>query len=227
MEIKQFKIRCSAIGEIMSAKGELTQTNKTWLDIWMKEQIYNRKKEFTSKYTDKGNIMEDHAIDFVAEKLNLGLAFKNDREFENDYLTGTPDLIFPDKNLIIDIKCSWDCFTFPLFGSELPNKDYYYQAQGYMELANIDNYKVAYVLIDTPSSIIEREAWYLSKNSGFDFEETLEELERKLTYNDVTDPVLKLKTFNVERNRDVVDNIYRKVDKCREYIKDNLFIFST
>jgi hypothetical protein len=57
------KIRCSAIGKIMTnpkTKGEsLSQTTKTYLQELAVEEIYGIRKEFSSRYTDKGNEVEE------------------------------------------------------------------------------------------------------------------------------------------------------------------------
>lgn len=200
---------------------ELSQTTKSYIEQWMKEQIYNRKKEFSSKYTDKGNIVEDNSIDFVAEYLGFGLLAKNEQYFQNDFLTGTPDVI--TKDLVIDLKNSWDCFTFPLFESDTPKKDYYYQLQGYMALTGKEKAKLIYVLSDTPINLIEKEAYYWCKNNGYDELDidVLKEFESKMTYSDI-DNELKIKVFDIQRDETVIKEIYERVNLCRDYIKETL-----
>lgn len=219
--MKDFKIRCSAISHIMSASGKLIEGNKTYCDTWLKEQLYGRKKEFTSKTTQKGNIVEDNSIDFIADQLDLGFLMKNEIFFEDEYMTGTPDVVI--KNLIIDAKNSWDCFTFPLFEKELPNMAYYWQAQGYMNLTGKSNYKVAYVLSDTPSNLIEREAYWYCKNNGFDDldMDIYKEFESKMTYPNIPN-YLKIKVFDIVRNDDDIQKVKDKVLMCREYIEQRL-----
>jgi len=144
---KEFKIRASASGKIMGIKA-LGKTGETYCENWLKEQLYKRKIEFSNKYTEKGLIMEDNSIDYVADQLGYGFLAKNEQYFENDFFTGTPDIILKDH--VIDVKNSWDFSTFPLFDNEVPNSDYYFQAQVYMELCGVDSYKLIYVLSDTP-----------------------------------------------------------------------------
>ena len=135
--MKDFKIRCSAISQIMTnsrSKTEvLGQTSKTYCENWLKEQLYDRKISFSNKYTSKGLIVEQESLDYIAEHLNYGLLVKNEQYFENDFLTGTPDVILKDH--LIDVKSSWSFDTFPLFESNI-DKGYYYQAQGYMDQPN-------------------------------------------------------------------------------------------
>jgi len=213
---KLFKIRCSQIGKIMNAKG-LGKTGESYLETWLKEHVYNRRKEFTSKYTNKGNEMEDNNIDFVADVLGFGMLVKNEQYFENDFLTGTPDIILPNE--IIDIKSSWDCFTFPLYDSELENKDYYWQMQGYMSLTGKSAAKVIYVLSDTPQHMIQKEAyWYCKQNGYEDLDiEIYNDFLKKMTYKDIPNE-LKIKTFVVERSESDIDLIEKRVVESRIFI---------
>ena len=214
--MKEFKIRCSAIGQIMTNPARKTETiSKTTMSYcqdWLKEQIYGRKKEFSSKYTDKGNKVEQESLNYVAENLGYDELIKNEKSFENDFLTGTPDAILTDH--IIDVKNSWDCYSFPLFFDAIPNKTYFYQAQGYMALTGLDNYKLIYTLMDTPDELIERE--YKFSNS-----DNYESFSNHYKYSHI-DSKYRIKVFDIKRDNAVIENIYKRVIDCREYIKINL-----
>jgi hypothetical protein len=223
--MKEFKIRCSQIGKIMGEPklkadkeaGKLSQTAKTYCEDWLKEQLYGRKKEFSNKYTEKGEIVEQDSIDFIAEQLNFNMLIKNETFFADDFMEGTPDVYIPE---LIDVKNSWDCFTFPLFETEIPNKDYYWQLQGYMNLTQKKTSKLIYVLSDTPHHLIQKEAYWYAKNNGYDEpdEDMLNEFKAKMTYKDIPDN-LKIKIFDVDRNDDDINKIKEQVIKCRNYIK--------
>jgi hypothetical protein len=222
---RQFKIRCSAIGHIIgepklkAAKeaGELSETAKGYCEDWLKGKIFNRKLEFTNKYTEKGLIMEDASIDFLSEQLGLGMLFKDDQFLENDYMQGHMDISLPDY--VFDVKNSWSWETFPLFETEVPTSGYFWQLQGYMELANKKAAKLIYVLSDTPQHLIEREARNYCFYNGFgDMDiEIYNEFYNKLTYQDV-DPKLKLKVFDIPRDQQAIERIKIQVEKCRIYI---------
>ena len=216
--MKEFKIRASACGNIMGSRG-LGKTGETYCKDWLKGQVYNRKRDISNKYTQKGNEVEDNSIDFISEQLNLGFVLKNEKFFENDFCQGTPDLILPE--LIIDVKNSWDVHTFPAFETELPNKDYYYQAQVYMELVGVESYKVVYVLSDTPQHLIEKEAYWYCKNNGYDELDLdiLDEFTAKMTYSDIPDN-MKYKVFDIKKNNDDIKLIKERVLECREIIKN-------
>jgi hypothetical protein len=214
---KTFKIRASAAGQIMGIKA-LGKTGENYCENWVKEQLYKRRKEFGNKYTEKGLIMEDTSIDFVADELGYGFLAKNEKFLENDFFTGTPDIILNDH--VIDVKNSWDCFTFPLFDKELPNKDYFYQAQVYLALTGLSKYKVIYTLTDTPMHLIEKEAYFYCKNNGYDElePEILDEFIEKMTYSDIPNS-LKIKVFEIEKCEETIDKLKNRVIECRNYIK--------
>jgi hypothetical protein len=195
-------------------KGELSKTTQSYLQLWLKEQIYGRKKELSSKYIDKGNLMEDNAIDFLGECYDEFM-LKNKKHFESEYFTGTPDII--QKDTIFDIKCSWDFTSFPLFENQIPNKDYYYQAQVYMDLVGIDNYKLVYCLMDTPKHLIESEARSHCFRTGHDFDDVIDEFTKKMTFSDI-DEDLRIKIFDIKKDPEVIDQMKQRVIECREYI---------
>ena len=224
MQVKKFKCRASASGQIMTnnrTKTGMGATAKTHCETWLKEQLYNSRKTFQTKHTQKGNEVEDGSIDFVADYLGLGMVLKNEEYFENEFANGTPDVILPDT--IIDVKNSWDCFTFPIFDSNIPTNDYYYQLQVYMWLTGKRKAKLIYTLMDTPEHLIEREAYYWCKNNGFDELDLdiYEKFQKRLTY-DETDDKLKIKVFDIAYDEAVIEAIKARVIECRTYIKELL-----
>ena len=202
----------------MGARG-IGKTGETYCSNWVKEQIYSRRKEFTSKYTDKGLIVEDNSLDFIAEQENLGMLFKNKEFFENDFFTGTPDTILED--FIIDVKNSWDFSTFPLLDEDIPNKDYYHQGQVYMNLTGRKKYKLVYVLSDTPMHLIEREAYWYANNNGMEQDDVMEEFIAKMTYPDIPDKH-KIKVYEFDYDQKVIDELESRVKLCRKYIKEKV-----
>ena len=132
-------------------------------------------------------------------------------------MTGTPDLIL--KDCVIDVKNSWDCFTFPLFETEIPNKDYFYQGQVYMHLTGKKKYKLIYTLLDTPKEIIEREAYYYANNNYLEYDEDLyKKFEKKMTYKDISDD-LKIKVFEFDYCPKTIETIIERVKECRSIIE--------
>ena len=214
------KIRCSAIGKIMTnarSKSEvLSKTCKAYLQELAIEEMYGIKKEFSSRYTDKGNIVENESIELAQQVLDCGFIHKNEEKLSNDYLTGTPDVNTND--ILLDIKSSYDGTTFPFFAEEIPTKDYYYQLMGYMALTGKTESLLVYCLTNTPSEIVEdeirREHW---KNHLIDESEELrQEVESKHNFDHI--PTEKrIKTFEVNYDEEVIQAIYKRIEECREY----------
>ena len=197
--MKEFKIRASASGKLMTkprSKSEvLSKTTKSYLQEWTKEQIYGVRKNIQSKYLTKGNEVEDAAIDYASENLGWLFAIKNEEYFENEYFCGTPDVILEDT--IVDIKSSWDCFSFPLFFNVIPNKDYYYQLQTYMHLTGKRKAQLCYVLMNTPEDL--------------EYGDTND-------YSQI-DSNYRIKTFDIDYDEEVIADMQEKVNQARDYIK--------
>ena len=218
------KIRSSAIGKIMTnpkTKGEsLSQTTKTYLQELAVQEVYNIRKEFSSRYTDKGNEVEELSIALCNDVLGLGFIYKNEEHYSNDWITGTPDV--NTNEILLDVKSSWDATTFPFFDTELKNKDYFYQLQGYMWLTDKEESLLCYCLIDTPLQIVEdeirREHWKASL-----IEESLDLrafVQAKHTFGHIPKEK-RVKTFKIAKDDEVIEAIKTRIEECREYY-DNL-----
>ena len=255
--MKEFKIRCSAIGQIMGklknaltdkqveeikrleskiySKGiitdiqsdrllelnlkrdkqpELPETAKSYCQQWLKEQVYGRRKEIHTKQIEKGILAEDDAINLVIAFDGLDYNEKNEEYFENDFLTGTPDLLYDD--LVIDTKCSYDCFTYPMFDDKI-DQGYWWQLQGYMELTRDRNAQLSYCLVDMPESMILREVNYVIKSSDTTFDDAYNTVSNKNKYSHI-DPKHRVKSFNFQYDQESCASVYDRVKLCREYI---------
>ena len=214
------KIRCSSLGKIMTSprtKGEvLSQTAKTYIEELVKENELGIKKEFSSRYTDKGLQQEDIAIEMASRVLNLPFALKNTEYFENDFIKGTPDLILEDE--IIDIKCPFTGSTFPWFETELPNKDYYWQMIGYMWLTGKKRARVVYCLVNTPEDIIlseiQRTSWNRLEISVS--EETENEVRFQHEFDRISENK-RVRTYLVELNEANIEQVKEKLLEAKKY----------
>lgn len=200
--MEQFKCRASGAGQLMtnprSKTEDISATAKTFIQNWMKEAIYGVRKEISSKYLTKGLEQEDLAIDKAIEWLDLDFVLKNTERFTDEYFTGEPDIIIRKNGKpigIIDIKNSWDCFTFPLFEKELPTIDYFYQVQIYMHLTGAKKASVVYVLLNTPATF-----------------NTLE-----IDYSNV-DIKKRIKRYDFEYNEEIIKDLQNRIINARKYI---------
>jgi hypothetical protein len=196
-----FKCRASALGKLMTnprSKSEtLSQTTKSYLEEWVKEQIYGIKKQINSKYLQKGLALEDQAIEFYSVAMDKDFMIKNLDHFEDDFFTGTPDCMH--EGVVYDFKTSWDCFTFPLFDQE-PDMGYYYQLQVYMHLTGLRKAKLVYTLQDTPD--------YLTH-------------EEPVSYAHVDDSY-RVKEFEIDYDPMVIETAKARIQECRDYVKELL-----
>jgi hypothetical protein len=193
-----FKCRASASGNLATKPKDkndlLSKTTETFLKEWATEKKYGYRKNIKNKYLTRGIEDEDQAIEKTIEWLDLGFQVKNETFYENEYFCGTPDLII--DGVVYDTKCSWDCFTFPRFETEIPTKDYFYQLQVYMSLLGLKKAVLVYVLLNTPPSY-DNEA---------------------MTYDHL--PISdRIKTFEIDYDQEVIDKLQQRVIDSRLYIK--------
>jgi hypothetical protein len=215
------KVRCSQIGKIMTnprTKGErLSLTTKSYILELAIQEKYGIHKEFWSRYTDKGNEVEPEAIKLTESVLDVGFIYKNEEQFSNEWVTGKPDV---NTDVLIDVKSSWDAFTFfdKVIENELKNKDYYYQLQGYMWLTDKQEALLCYCLIDTPLQIVEdeirREHW--KQNLISESSDLREFVEDKHTFMHIPKEK-RVKTHVVKRDDEVIEAIKTRIEECREY----------
>lgn len=215
-----FKVRCSALGKVMTSprsKSEiLSQTAKTYVEEQVLLAKYGIVKTFNSRYTDKGNLVEDESIKLASDVLDLGFLYKNDEHFSNDWVTGTPDVNTDD--ILLDVKSSWDATTFPFFATEIPTKDYFYQLQGYMWLTGKQKSLLVYCLVNTPLDMVQDEIRRAHWNANL-LEESLDlidEVQKRHNFDHIPDN-RRVKVFEVERDDEVIGQIKERVELCREY----------
>lgn len=218
------KIRASQIGKIMTTprtKGErLSQTTKSYILELAVEEKYGIKKEFWSRYTDKGNEVEDLSIALVNEVLEVGFIYKNEETLSNEWIIGTPDI---NTDYLIDVKSSWDAFTFfeKVIEDEVKNKDYYYQLQGYMWLTGKESALLCYCLVDTPLQIVEdeirREHW--KQNLISESDDLRAFVESKHTFSHIA-PEKRVKTHEIKRDNECIEAIKTRIEECMEYFNE-------
>lgn len=201
---------------------KLPEGAKTYVKEWIKEQVYGRRKDISSKYLDKGNQCEDDALNMIMDEYGLPFGYGKNTEWrENEHMTGECDLYIDKVDLIIDSKCSFDCYTFPLFKTELRvNDDYFYQGQIYMDLWKVKNYALCYVLTNTPDDIVKKEVEYKTKDlHDFEKEQMRLLIEQSHKYDHVTMDK-RIKRFDFTYDESVIQRIVARVELCREYIKE-------
>lgn len=226
MEANNILFRCSSIGQLMTeprSKSEtISETTKSYLLEVYAFVKYGRKKDIVNKYVQKGLAVEEDSITLYSQ-ITGDLFIKNEQKYQNEYVIGTPDLV---TDPIIDIKSSWDLFTFLKSKSEGLNKNYYWQLQAYMWLTGIKNAKLVYCLVNTPDQIIndQKRKFMWNANQIDESELTVqafEEIERNCKFDDITMSE-RIHTIDIAYNPDDIERLKQRIIDCREWMKVNL-----
>ena len=199
--------------KIAPEKKELSEGAKTLCKNWLITAIYERKKGFTSKYTDKGIATEDGAISLLNGFYGWNAEKNTTRKF-SEYIHGECDIHIPGYR-VEDIKNAYSCFTFPLFESEIPDKKYEWQIRGYMYLWGESLGGVSYCLMDMPEDMIAQELKYRFKSPPT--EQEYREAAQEYYYSHMPDE-LRIKSFEFEHDQKIIEKVFENVVLCREYI---------
>lgn len=228
--------RCSSLGYIMTesrSKSELiSETAKTHLVDKYVSAKYGRETDIWNKYVEKGLAVEEDSITLYS-RVSKQFFKKNELTISNDFISGTPDLFtgasINESELILDIKSSWDIFTFFRTTQDKLNKMYYWQLQGYMALTGAKSARLVYCLVNTPDNIIYQELNKLKWSMGVInpetdplYQEAASKLEKLAKYDDVP-MVERVNEIIIERNDADIERLYERVKQCREWMNANLF----
>lgn len=152
------KFRASQLGKIMTSsktKGEaLGQTAKSYIIEQAKQDFYGYRTQLMNKYVLKGLEQEQDSIDLLN-----AVRFENYKKYEhraeNEWLTGSCDIITED--IIIDIKSSWSLDTFPATSYEMKDlNDYEWQGRAYMWLYDRPRFELCYVMVSTHPELLSQ-----------------------------------------------------------------------
>lgn len=194
------KFRASALSEIMTdPKGKdevLSVGAKTAVMKLAKELVYGYDEQISSKYMEKGILVEDQAIALYNEVFFTNHQ-KNIARMSNMWITGECDIFTPEK--IIDIKSSWSLSTFPVTSEAGKDKGYEWQGRAYMWLWDVDQFEVAYCLVNTPDELI-----------GYE--------QQDLHYVDHINPELRVTRVQYTRDKALEDKIKQRVEAANEYL---------
>ncbi len=223
-------IRASSVGYLMvdpqskadKEAGILSKTaQRHLLDVYIAEK-YGRKRDIQTKQMKKGIEVEDQSIELLNKYWGTSYS-KNQDRYTNGFITGHPDIL--DSGKVVDIKSSYDLWTFL---GNLPDKLdslYYWQLMSYMWLTGATKGHIAYCLSNTPFGIVEQEKRYLLNRMDVISEESPEyvkeamRLEFNMTFDDI-DVAERVLIFTVERNEDDIVRIQNRVEKAREFLHE-------
>ncbi|HLT41089.1 MAG TPA: hypothetical protein VKZ95_00160 [Sphingobacteriaceae bacterium] len=200
----------------------LSETAKSEVVVWMKEQLYGNYHSFSSKYTEKGNLCEADAIQFAADYYGWSSANKNSERKTNEWITGEADVVLHES--IADIKNCWSEKTFPIMDTDIPIDGYGWQGLGYMGLWKKPKFQLTYCLMDAPELLVDQEARRKQYELGLDeldFE-LWEEVKKRMTFSHLH-PDLRIKSFFIERDNSLIESAYERIEYIRKWIDQSGF----
>lgn len=228
MNFDKYEFRCSALSKLMTEPkskedklaGNLAATTKEYLNSIFIREKYGRFEELSSKYLDKGNLVEQDSMDLFC-KFHGVLILKNEESFSNGFIKGTPDMFFEEA--VVDLKSSWSMFTF--IKAEVTDA-YLFQLLGYMWLTGKKEAILAYCLNNTPEHLIQDEIRKLGWK--FPFIDTSQDpeflaAEAQIRKNNEFDDINwegRIKQFKVSYSDTFEETIKLKIVKAREYLNN-------
>ena len=200
--------RCSSlhklIGDGRSKAAVISDTAKSAIRDIVKEDLYGFRSFTGNQYTQKGNLLEDLAIE-MSGKMRLRNYQKHVGRVENELITGECDVLDLKNKLIVDTKCTWDIGTHPFFADEAMEKvkkaGYDVQMQAYMWLYDCEVANIDFWLFPCPPELL----------NGWDDIDQLVHLVEKIDIRECKTTVV------IERDEAIIQKIKDKVPHCQEY----------
>jgi len=198
-----------------SRNGEiLSQSTKTYLKHTWIRQTYNRDADYKTitPATQKGIMVETDSLELL-KKVTGENYFKNITNLENDFIKGTPDV----KTPLIDIKSSWDLFTFAMVDEETAKKDYFYQLLGYGWLIGVKKADIVFALVNTPEQLIADALYRLSFK--IPDEDEVEKYRVNFVFDDI-EAEKRIKRYTFEFTDAIIKELKEKIIAARQYMNE-------
>ena len=200
--------RCSSlhklIGDGRSKAAVISDTAKSAIRDIVKEDLYGFRSFTGNQYTQKGNLLEDLAIE-MSGKMRYRNYQKHVGRVENELITGECDVLDLERKLIIDTKVTWDIGTHPFFQDEAMEKvkkaGYDVQMQAYMWLYDCEVAEVDFWLFPCPPELLKD--W-----------DDIDQLVHLVEAIDIRE---RKTTVTIERDESVIQKIKDKIPHCQNY----------
>jgi len=213
---------CEEINRLSAIKDEqrLSETTIKHLVHVYAAARYKRHKGINNRYITKGLAVEEDSMTLYC-RVRDEVFFKNEQHFANDHIQGTPDIVYDE---IVDIKSSWDLYTFLPKTVEEIDDLYYWQGQSYMALTGAKVFRLAYCLVNTPNELLEQEKRQLMYKLGGDnisemYIKACEEIDHNGTYNDIPKEERVIEII-IERNDADIERLYKRIEQCRKWLNE-------
>ena len=186
---------------------------KTLVKEKVRKLKHNAPHKFSgSKETEKGHLVEDDAILFLMQQEFIS-AEKNTIRFNNQWITGEPDII---SDIVYDTKCPWTYWSMPYFKDDIESKSldagYDWQQLCYLWLLRendthepvfIDEAQLKYILMPTPDKCLGK---WDDFTLHIDFVESMANEDR-------------ISTYSIKYDQSRIDMIKVKIEAARRYAR--------
>lgn len=206
---KRTDVEKSLLAELLF--NTLSAGAKTLVKDKVRKAKHNAPHKFSgSKETEKGHLVEDDAILFLMQQEFIS-AEKNTIRFNNDWITGEPDII---SDIVYDTKCPWTYWSMPYFKDDIESKSldagYDWQQLCYLWLLRenhefkpkiIDEAQLKYILMPTPNKCLGK---WDDFTLHIDFVESM-------------NPVDRISTYSIKWDALKIEMIKTKITAARNY----------
>ncbi|MER1952458.1 MAG: hypothetical protein ABS863_00475 [Aerococcus urinaeequi] len=206
---KRTDVEKSLLAELLF--NTLSAGAKTLVKDKVRKAKHNAPHKFSgSKETEKGHLVEDDAILFLMQQEFIS-AEKNTIRFNNDWITGEPDII---SDIVYDTKCPWTYWSMPYFKDDIESKSldagYDWQQLCYLWLLRennefepkiIDEAQLKYILMPTPNKCLGK---WDDFTLHIDFVESM-------------NPVDRISTYSIKWDALKIEMIKTKITAARKY----------
>jgi hypothetical protein len=183
-------------------------------EVWLRNE-YGYDEPIMTNELLKGLLCEDEAIGVVTRQVPGPFRIKNMDSWENDWFTGTPDIVLDD--VVEDVKCSWTLRTF--VDVQHPSALYYAQGQVYMDLTGRDTFRLCHVLLPTPEQILmeEQKRFYFRFNCDDDDPQYVDCYEKLARMHDVSriPERDRIKVFEFKREDVYLMKLRKRVEQAQ------------
>ena len=184
---------------------------KTLVKDKVRKAKHNAPHKFSgSKETERGHLVEDDAILFLMQQEFIS-AEKNTIRFNNDWITGEPDII---SDIVYDTKCPWTYWSMPYFKDDIESKSldagYDWQQLCYLWLLRennefepkiINEAQLKYILMPTPNKCLGK---WDDFTLHIDFVESM-------------NPSDRISTYSIKWDASKIEMIKTKITAARKY----------
>ena len=199
------------------AKYEFGATALSYIrDCWLRNE-YGYDEPIVTNEMLKGLLCEDDAIGVVTRQVPGPWREKNELSWENDWFTGTPDIVLDDA--IEDVKCSWTIKSY--VDVQHPSALYWAQGQVYMDLTGRDTFRLCHVLLPTPESIVmeEQKRFYFRFNCDEDDPHYIQCYRQLEAMHDVSmiPEDQRIKVFEFKREDMYLERLKKRVEQAQQF----------